>query len=73
MPFEGGPYLSAAFLCEKVLTEADGVKSAIRIFDRTTHTIAGPAPPTEMQPFDYEFMLFIRFKSGAARCSCESR
>lgn len=67
MPFDRGPYLSAAFLCEKVLVERDEVKSAIRIFDRTTHAAAGPTPPQQMEPFDYEFALFLRFKSGEAR------
>ena len=63
----GGPYLSAAFFCEKVLVEQDGVKSAIRIVDRVTHTVAGPAPPAEMEPFNYNIFLFLRFKSGRAR------
>lgn len=67
MPFESGPYLSAAFLCEKVLEEKDGVKSAIRIIDRITHTVVGPNPPEELQPFDYRITLFLKFKSGTAR------
>jgi hypothetical protein len=67
MAFEPGPYLTAAFLCEKVLIEQDGLKSAIRIFDRTTRTVGSPAPPKEMEPFDYEFTVFISFKAGAAR------
>lgn len=62
-----GPYLSAAFFCEKVLVEQDGVKSAIRIIDRVIHQALGPEPPTEMEPFEYELSLFIRFKSGRAR------
>ena len=33
-PFERGPYLSAALLCERVPREGDGVKSALRISDR---------------------------------------
>lgn len=66
-PFEKGPYLSAAFLCEKVLTEQDGVKSAIRIIDRVTHTVGSPSPPEQMEPFDYELAMLIRFKSGWAR------
>ena len=64
-----GPFLSAAFLCEKVLEEKDGVKSTIRIVDRVTQTAVGPAPPKEMQPFDYEITLFLRFKSGWVRGS----
>lgn len=38
----GGPFLSAALLCEKVLVEQDGIKSAIRIIDRVTHAVLGP-------------------------------
>lgn len=67
MPFERGPFLSAAFLCEKVLVEQDGVKSAIRIIDRVTHQVAGLNPPQQMQPFTYQMTLFLRFKSGEAR------
>jgi len=65
--FERGPYLSAALLCEKVLVEQDGVKSAIRIVDRINRTAVGPSPPSEMEPFDYEMVLLLRFKSGWAR------
>lgn len=62
-----GPYLSAAFFCEKVLVEQDGVKSAIRIVDRVTRTVVHPNPPPEMEPFEYDMSLFLRFKSGRAR------
>lgn len=65
--FPQGPYLAAAFLCEKVLIETDSVKSAIRIIDRINRTAIAPAPPDTMEPFDYSLTLFIRFKSGAAR------
>jgi len=65
--FERGPYLSAALLCEKVLIEQDGVKSAIRIVDRVNRTASGPNPPAEMVPFDYDIVLLIKFKSGWAR------
>ena len=66
-PFSQGPFLAAAFLCEKVLTEADGVASAIRIVDRINRTVAGPDAPREMEPFDHELTLFLNMKSGAAR------
>lgn len=61
-----GPYLLAAFICERVLIEQDGVKSAIRIIDRLTRTVAEPNPPDEMQPFDYNCFLFVRLKSGSS-------
>ena len=67
LPFERGPYLLVACLCEKVLEEKDGVKSAIRIIDRVTHTVVSPSPPDEMEPFDYELTLLIKLKSGYAR------
>jgi len=67
IPFAQGPYLSAAFLCEKVLTETDSVKSAIRILDRVILTATGPTPPEQMEPFDYSLALFLKFKSGRAR------
>ena len=67
LPFEKGPYLLVACLCEKVLEEKDGVKSAIRIVDRVTHTVVSPTPPDEMEPFDYELTLLIKLKSGYAR------
>jgi hypothetical protein len=64
-----GPFLSVAVLCEKVLEEKDGVKSAIRIVDRVTRSAVGPKPPVDMQPFNYELTLFLKFKSGWARGS----
>lgn len=64
---EQGPFLSAAFICEKVLVEKDGVKSAIRIVDRVTRTVVDPSPPEEMEPFDWEGVLLLRLKSGWAR------
>lgn len=63
----GGPYLSAALLCEKVLVEQDGVKSAIRIIDRITRTVAAPTPPQEMEPFEYALTLLLILKAGWAR------
>lgn len=66
-PFESGPFLQTACLCEKVLEERDGVKSAIRIIDRLTHTVLAPAPPEEMEPFDYTMTLLVKLKAGAAR------
>lgn len=67
--FERGPYLSAAFVCEKVLEERGGVKSAIRIIDRVTRTVIDPSPPEAMEPFDYDATLLLKLKSGWARGS----
>jgi hypothetical protein len=45
MPLSNGPYLSYAVICEKVLHEADGVLSLIRIVDHVTVTVVVSAPP----------------------------
>lgn len=63
-PPDQGPFLCAALLCEKVLLEQDGVASAIRIIDRVTRTVAGPKPPEEMEPFEYEATLMVILKAG---------
>jgi hypothetical protein len=63
MPIQGGPYLSAAFLCEKALSEVDGVNSFIRMVDRWT--VTGPSevmPSTTIQT-----TLVVAFKSGIHR------
>ena len=62
-----GPFLQAAFLCEQILDEKDGVKSAIRIINRITRTVAEPSPPEEMEPFNHETKMLLKFKSGRAR------
>ena len=67
LAFETGPFLSCAVLCEKVLEERDGVKSAIRIIDRVTRTAVGPNPPEIMEPFRYDLAMLIKMKSGSAR------
>jgi hypothetical protein len=38
------PYVTAAFLCEKILQEANGTISAIRIADKIGYTISGMPP-----------------------------
>jgi hypothetical protein len=62
-PDDLGPYLNAAFFCERALREQDGVVSAIRMIDRITHRAAGSEV---MQPFPYRFTLVLNFKSGQA-------
>ncbi len=62
-----GPFLSAAFLCERVLTEQDGVASFIRVVDRKTHRAVGPGAPEEMPELDLNWWLVVAFKAGAAR------
>jgi uncharacterized protein DUF6941 len=69
-PREGlsGPHVGAAFLCEKVLTERDGVPSFIRVVDRFSVSVLpvgvqlppGITPP----PKTIQFMLAIMLKAG---------
>ena len=66
-PFERGPYVQVAAFCERVLREADGVLSLIRVVDRITHTEHGPTPPEEMPEFHFPLFLVITLKSGTAR------
>lgn len=69
--FSQGPFLSAAFLCEKVLREADGVTSAIRIVDRINRGTIGPELKRDMDPFEYNLFLYLSLKSGSARGTME--
>lgn len=62
-----GPYLAMAVLCEKVLTEQDGVLSVIRIVDRLTISAAGPEPPDEMPATQLNLVALVAFRSGSAR------
>jgi len=66
MTFDQGPFLLAAVTCERVLNEADGVQSIIRIIDRITHTPVVETPNAPMAPFDYPLTLFILLKAGIA-------
>jgi hypothetical protein len=58
----GGRYLAAAFLCEKILREADGAISCIRIFDK--YMIPEPAEGAITR---IDFSVFISFRSGMFR------
>lgn len=62
----GGPYLTGALICEKVLTEQDGVASVIRIIDRVFFVTDEEGKPINAQ---YPFQIFITLRSGAARGS----
>ena len=66
-PFEYGPYLQVAALCERALREGDGVLSLIRIVDVITHTERGPNPPSEMPSIRYPLTFVLMLKSGRAR------
>jgi hypothetical protein len=63
MPITGGPYRTAAFFCDKVLREADGVLSAVRIVDRWNVNGA-----TEVMPQTIiQTTLVVLMKSGIYR------
>lgn len=63
-----GPFLNA-LLCEKILEEKDGVKTAVRIIDQVNRSTVGmgQAPPSTMDEFVFPIALLIRLKAGAAR------
>jgi hypothetical protein len=61
-----GPYVTA-ILCEKVLEEKDGIKTAVRIVDRLTHVRVGHDAPLSLPRFDYALTLLLLLKSGDAR------
>ena len=56
-------YLSIAVFCEKVLIEADGVNSIIRVVDR--FNVQGKT--SEMPATPLNFMLLVVFRSGFLR------
>ena len=66
-PFETGPYVQVAAFCEKVLREADGVVSLIRVIDVITHSERGANPPQEMPAIRYPLTLVLTLKAGTAR------
>ncbi len=66
-PFQHGPYVQVAAFCERVLREADGVISLIRLIDVITHTEGGTDPPQDMPEIRYPLTLVLTLKSGSAR------
>lgn len=62
-----GPYVQLATLCEKVLQEADGVLSIIRVIDRIIVTAQGSEVPTELPQSNLELTLVVTLKSDDAR------
>lgn len=61
-----GPFITA-LLCERVLEERDGIKSAIRIIDQLNRNAVGDPPPPIMEPFTHLLGFMIRIKAGVAR------
>jgi hypothetical protein len=60
----GGPHLTAALICERVLQEQDGVLSAIRIIDRILFRADEHGTPLDPQ---HPFTLLLSLKAGSAR------
>ena len=67
MIFETGPYIKAALFCEKVLKEADGVLSLIRVVDRVAIRASGPNAPAEIPKFAFETNAVILLTAGQGR------
>lgn len=66
-PFEGGPYVQVASLCEYALVDNRGFISVMGLLDGVTHTVVAPSPPPEMPPFPFECKLVLAMKSGMAQ------
>mgnify|MGYP001564698063 CR=1 FL=1 len=64
----GGPYLVAALICERVLHEADGVNSIIRVIDRFTIEGGKEAPGglDDKHVASLDFSLYVSLKNGRA-------
>ncbi|MDA2935220.1 hypothetical protein MYX82_12895 [Acidobacteria bacterium AH-259-D05] len=64
--FQDGPHLQTAVLCEKVLEEKDGTKTAVRMIDRFTMTVSHPDAPETMPKLFRDLALLVKFKKGEA-------
>ncbi len=62
-----GPFINAAFFCERVIEDKEGVLSAIRIVDRVLNVATGLDTPAAMPPMPVALTLLITLKSGAAK------
>lgn len=70
-PFEDGPFVRMATVCERVIEEKDNVWTIVRIIDRLTRHAVGAAAPGEMEPFEVAATLAIHLDGGGARGSHE--
>jgi hypothetical protein len=59
----GGPFLTMALICERVLNEKDEVKTIVRVFDRLIISTLPPGAPPEAK-IVAQFTLVAAFKSG---------
>jgi hypothetical protein len=70
-PFEDGPYVRIATICERWIEEKSGVMSLIGIIDRFTRTAVGTEVPAEMEPFPLKINLVLLLDAGSVRGSHE--
>lgn len=59
-----GPFVQAGFLCDRVMTEQDGVNSYVRVVDRFQKVILQPNAPAE--PHRAAFTIVILIRAGDA-------
>lgn len=60
----GGPYLLAALICERILEEKDGTKTLMRVLDWVHRYAYGPTSREEMEPFEFNIALYLKFRCG---------
>ena len=62
-----GPHIQAAFLCERILQERDGVPSFIRVVERFFVPVPiGQLPPgVQIQPPVLQIQLVVSLKAGS--------
>jgi hypothetical protein len=62
------PHISAALLCERILTEKDGVQTLVRIVDTLTGRYsATEVPPGSKARVKFQVWLVVTLKSGEAK------
>jgi hypothetical protein len=66
----GGPFVTAALLCNSVTEDSDGVVSALRIVDEIRAVIPHNAPidfPSETTPVEVSLFALVIIRRGDAR------
>src|SRR5947207_8997784 len=66
-PGYNGPFIKAAIICDRVLTEPDGVLSPIRVIDRLNVQAAGPGAPETMPVNRRTLFLVVMLVRGEAQ------
>ena len=62
-----GPHLVAAVICERAITEGDGVISLIRVIDRVTTSATGVDPPEVMPAITASLQMVVMLKADEAK------